>query len=119
MIQFATASTNPKKAIRKNLANLQPKRWTGFQEFDFERARCLHRLATMSIDFALFNGESSIEWRRSNLADYFKYKAKLKACLLKIQANRLYYQTGGKRARWQPIGGDSRFAARSGQNSSN
>jgi len=119
MIQFTTASTSPKKACRKDLANRQPKRWTGFQEFDFERARGLHMLATMSIDLALFNGECSIERRQSNLADYFKYKAKYKACLLKIQANRLYYQTGGKKARWQPIGGDSRFAAKSGQNLSN
>ena len=99
------------KAARKQLAKQQPDRWTFFREFNFQKARRCHMIATISIDLALWNGSVSRKERQKDLADYLKAKAQYKASLSKIQEDRVLYQTkGNNQSNWRPIGGDSRRA---------
>ncbi|CAB4178507.1 hypothetical protein UFOVP1622_16 [uncultured Caudovirales phage] len=103
--------THPKgstKAARKQLAKQQTRRFTFFREFDFCYARSCHRIATMSIDLALWNGSRSRKDRQKDLGDYLRAKAEYKKTLLKIMADRLIYQANGIWTNWRPIGGDSR-----------
>ena len=105
--------THPKKstkAARKQLAKQQPRRFTFFREFDFFRARSCHRIATVSLDLALWNGNRSREERQKDLGDYLKAKAEYKKRLQKIVADRLLYQANSIWSNWRPIGGDSRRA---------
>ena len=98
------------KKARKLLADQQPDRWTFFREFDFQKARHYHMIATISIGLALWNGNRSRKERQKNLADYLEAKAKYKACLSRIQEDRLLYQTkGNNHSNWRPIGGDTQF----------
>ena len=96
------------KAARKQLAKQQPDRWTFLREFDFQKARHCHRIATISIGLALWNGDRSKKDRQKDLVDYLKAKAEYQACLLWIKATRLTYQPDSNYSIWQPIGGDSR-----------
>ena len=109
---MSSTFTHPKgstKAARKQLAEQQPKRWTIFREFDFQKARRCHMIATISIDLALWNGNRSRKERQKDLASYLEAKSQYKACLSRIQEDRLLYQTkGNNQSNWRPIGGDSR-----------
>ena len=96
------------KAARKQLAEQQPRRFTFFREFDFFRARSCHRIATISLDLALLNGNRSRKERQKDLADYLKAKAAYKKTLNKIVADRRIHQDNGIWSNWRSIGGDSR-----------
>lgn len=103
--------THPKgstKAVRKQLAKQQPRRFTFFREFDFCHARHCHRIATMSLDLALLNGNRSRKDRQKDLGDYLKAKAEYKKRLVKIASDRIFYQANSIWSNWRPIGGDSR-----------
>ena len=103
--------THPKgltKAARKQLAKQQPDRWTFLREFDFQKSRHCHMIATISIGLALWNGDRSRKDRQIDLADYLQAKAEYRACLLWIKATRLTYQPNSNYSIWRPIGGDSR-----------
>ena len=96
------------KKARKLLADQQPYRCTFLREFDFQKARHCHRIATIFVDLALWNGSRSRKDRQKDLADYLKAKAAYRACLLWIRAIRLTYQSNNNYSIWRPIGGDSR-----------
>ena len=98
------------KAARKQLAEQQPRRFTFFREFDFCQARHCHRIAMVSIDLALWNGNRSRKDRQKDLGDYLKAKAAYKKTLNKIVADRRIHQDNGIWSNWRPIGGDSRRA---------
>ena len=103
--------THPKgltKAARKQLVKRQPDRYNFLQEFDFQKARHCHRIATISIGLAFWNGSRSKEDRQKDLADFLEAKAEYKACLFWIKATRLNHQPDSKHSIWRPIGGDSR-----------
>ena len=97
------------KKARKQLAKRQPERWTFLREFDFKKARHCHRIATISIGLAFWNGSRSKEDRQKDLADFLEAKAEYKACLFWIMAARLNYQPDSKYSIWRPIGGDTQF----------
>lgn len=95
------------KFARKQLAKQQPKRWTYFREHEFIYARISHRFLKISLNMAIRPGTCPREDRRAHLANYLKDKARYKASLVDIKANRLAYQTNGQ-SNWRPIGGDNR-----------